>query len=150
MRKEYKLYIGERTAEELKTSIGTAYPDDEIITKECRGRDLVTGLPKTIEITSKDMLEALEEPLKTISDAVHAVLERTPPELAADISSVGIYITGGGALLRGIDKRIESRTGISVVIADNPKSCVAVGTGKALDQIHAIENNAMNRRKPYV
>ncbi len=150
MRKEYKLYIGERTAEDLKSTIGTAYPEEEVVTRECRGRDLVTGLPKTIEITSKDMLEALDEPLKTISDAVHNVLERTPPELAADISNVGIMITGGGALLRGISKRIEERTGINVNIAENPKSCVAIGTGKALDQIEKIENNAMNRRKPYL
>lgn len=150
MRKEYKLYIGERTAEELKTTIGTAYPNEEIITRECRGRDLVTGLPKTIEITSKDMLEALDEPLQVICEAVHSVLERTPPELAADISNSGIVLTGGGALLRGIDKRIEERTGISVIIAEDPKSCVAIGTGGALDQLAAIENNSMNKRQPYL
>lgn len=150
MRKEFKLYIGERTAEDLKMSIGIAYPTEETMTRECRGRDLVTGLPKTIEITSKDMLEALDEPLATICEAVHSVLERTPPELAADISNFGIVITGGGALLKGIDKRIENRTGINVRIADDPKSCVAIGTGKALDQIEKIENNSMNRRKPYL
>ena len=150
MRKEYKLYIGERTAEELKTTIGTAYPSEEILTTECRGRDLVTGLPKTIEITSKDMLEALDEPLQTICDAVHAVLERTPPELAADISNSGIVITGGGALLTGLDRRIEERMGISVRIADDPMSCVAVGTGKALDQLDKIEASSMNRRAPYL
>ena len=150
MRKEYKLYIGERTAEELKMMIGTAYPEEEIITQECRGRDLVTGLPKTIEITSKDMLEALDEPLNVICDTVHSVLEKTPPELSADISNLGIIITGGGALLHGIDKRIEERTGITVHIAEDPKSCVAIGTGKALDQIDSIGNDSMNRRKPYV
>lgn len=150
MRKEYKLYIGERTAEDLKMTVGTAFPSEQITTRECRGRDLVTGLPKTIEISSKDMLEALDETLHTICEAVHGVLERTPPELAADISSSGIILTGGGALLHGIDKRIEQRTGINVIVAENAKSCVAIGTGSALEQLDAIENNYMNRRKPYV
>ena len=103
MRKEHKLYIGERTAEEMKMQIGTAFPREDVVTMECRGRDLVTGLPKSVEVTSSEMLEALEEPLATISEAVHSVLERTPPELAADISNRGILITGGGALLYGID-----------------------------------------------
>lgn len=150
MRKEHKLYIGERTAEELKLTIGTAYPRESIVSKECRGRDLVTGLPKSIEISSKEMLEALDEPLQVICEAVHSVLERTPPEIAADISSSGIVITGGGALLYGMDKRISERTGIPVIIADDPKSCVAFGTGKALDSLDMIESNQMNRRKPFI
>jgi len=150
MRKEHKLYIGERTAEEMKITIGTAYPREEIITQECRGRDLVTGLPKSVEITSKEMMEALDEPLQIICEAVHSVLERTPPELAADISNFGIVITGGGALLNGIDRRIEDRTGIKVTVAEDPMTCVAVGTGKALNNLDALENNQMNRRKPYV
>lgn len=150
LRKEHKLYIGERTAEELKVTIGTAYPREEVVTRECRGRDLVTGLPKSIEISSKEMLEALDEPLQSICEAVHSVLEHTPPELAADISNKGIVLTGGGALLYGIDKRIEERTGIKVIIADDPKSCVAIGTGKSLNSIEAIENNSMNRRRPYL
>lgn len=149
MRKEHKLYIGERTAEDLKITIGTAYPRDEVVTKECRGRDLVTGLPKSIQITSEEMMEALEEPLKVICEAVHSVLERTPPEISADISNSGIMITGGGALLYGIDKRIEARTNIPVKIADDPKSCVAVGTGKALNSIEIIAKNQMNRKKNY-
>lgn len=148
MRKEHKLYIGERTAEELKMNIGTAYPREEIVTQECRGRDLVTGLPKSVEITSKEMLEALDEPLQTICETAHSVLERTPPELAADICNRGIYVTGGGALLCGIDKRIEERTGIRVIIAEDPKSCVAIGTGEALNSLDAIQNNPMNRKKP--
>ena len=111
MRKNHKLYIGERTAEELKLTIGTAFPREETVTKECRGRDLVTGLPKSVDVTSEEMMDALEEPLYAITEAVHNVLERTPPELAADISNSGIIITGGGALLYGIDKRIEERTG---------------------------------------
>lgn len=147
MRKEHKLYIGERTAEELKITIGTAYPREEAITKECRGRDLVTGLPKTIEISSKEMLEALDEPLEAICEAVHSVLENTPPELAADISNRGIIMTGGGSLLSGIDKRIEERTGIKALVAEEPCSCVAIGTGKSLNSIELIEQNVINRRR---
>jgi rod shape-determining protein MreB len=150
MRKEHKLYVGERTAEEIKMNIGTAYPRQELIRMECRGRDLVTGLPKSIEVTSKEIMEALDEPLTTICEAVHGVLEKTPPELAADISNAGIVITGGGALLNGIDKRIEDRTGIQVIVAENPKSCVAKGTGLALNSIDTIQNSQMNKRKPYI
>ena len=150
MRKEHKLYIGERTAEELKLTIGTAFPRDEVVTKECRGRDLVTGLPKSVEVTSDEMMDALEEPLHAICEAVHNVLEITPPELAADISNSGIIITGGGALLCGIDKRIEDRTAIKVVVAEDPKSCVAVGTGKSLDILDKLESSSLNRRAPYL
>jgi rod shape-determining protein MreB len=149
MRKEHKLYIGERTAEEMKITIGTAYPREQVVVQECRGRDLVTGLPKSIEITSKQMMEALEEPLQAICETVHGVLERTPPELAADISNRGIVLTGGGALLHGIDKRIAERTGISVIIAENPKSCVAIGTGKALNSIDILENTHLNRKRNF-
>ena len=150
MRKAHKLYIGERTAEELKLTIGTAYPREETVSKECRGRDLVTGLPKSVDVTSEEMMDALEEPLYAITEAVHNVLERTPPELAADISNSGIIITGGGALLHGIDKRIEERTGITVIVAEDPKSCVAIGTGKALDELDRLEGNSLNRRAPYL
>ncbi len=150
MRKVHKLYIGERTAEELKLTIGTAFPREDVITKECRGRDLVTGLPKSVDVTSDEMMEALEEPLHEICEAVHNVLERTPPELAADISNTGIIITGGGALMHGIDKRIEDRTGINVIIAEDPMSCVAVGTGKALDELEKLEGNSLNKRAPYL
>lgn len=149
MRKEHKLYIGERTAEEMKITIGIAYPREQIVVQECRGRDLVTGLPKSIEITSKQMMEALEEPLQAICETVHGVLERTPPELAADISNRGIVLTGGGALLHGIDKRIEERTGIPVIIAENPKSCVAIGTGKALNSMDILENTQLNRKRNF-
>ena len=150
MRKEHKLYIGERTAEELKLTIGTAFPREEVVVKECRGRDLVTGLPKSVDVTSDEMMAALDEPMQTITEAVHNVLERTPPELAADISNSGIVLTGGGALLYGIDKRIEDRTGIKVIIADDPKTCVAIGTGKALNELDALEGNSLNRRAPYL
>lgn len=150
MRKEHKLYIGERTAEEMKMTIGTAYPREQVVVQECRGRDLVTGLPKSIEITSKQMMEALEEPLQAICETIHGVLERTPPELAADIGNSGIVLTGGGALLNGLDKRISERTGIPVVVAENPKSCVAIGTGKALNSIDILENNQLNRKRSLI
>ena len=150
MRKEHKLYIGERTAEELKVTIGTAFPREEVVVQECRGRDLVTGLPKSVEVTSDEMMSALDEAMITITEAVHNVLEKTTPELAADISNSGIVLTGGGALLYGIDKRIEDRTGIKVRIADDPKSCVAIGTGTALDSLPALEGNSLNRRAPYL
>ena len=120
MRKKHKLYIGERTAEELKKSIGTAFTRAKEVTMQCSGRDLVTGLPREVTMTSNDMLEALDEPLQQICEAAHSVLERTPPELAADISDSGIILTGGGALLWGIDKRVKQRTGIKVTIAEEP------------------------------
>ena len=150
MAKEHNLYIGERTAEELKMNIGTAYPREESITMECRGRDRVTGLPKTVEITSEEMMNALKEPLDAIVEAVHIVLEQTPPELAADISTSGITITGGGAFLYGIDKSIQESIGIEVKIAEDPKECVAKGTGESLEEIEKLENNAMNKRKAYI
>lgn len=147
MRKKHKLYIGERTAEELKINIGTAFPRKEEIKMTCSGRDLVTGLPRDVEMTSSEMLEALEEPLHQICEAAHAVLEKSPPELAADISSSGIYVTGGGALMYGIDERVKERTGIDVHIAEEPMNCVAIGTGKALDNIDVIQRATLNRKK---
>ncbi len=150
MKKAHKLYIGERTAEELKLTIGTAFPREESISMECRGRDMVSGLPKSVQVTSEEMIEALEEPLTVICEAVHNVLEVTPPELAADISNSGLILTGGGALLYGMDRRIQDRTGIEVKIAEDPKSCVALGTGKALDQLDRLESNALNKRAPYL
>ena len=150
MRKTHKLYIGERTAEELKLTIGTAFPREEAVSRECRGRDLVTGLPKSVEVTSEEIMEALEEALHEICEAVHNVLERTPPELAADISNSGIVLTGVGVLMYGIDKRIEDRTGIKVIVAEDPKSCVAIGTGKALNELDSLKTNSLNRKAPYL
>jgi rod shape-determining protein MreB len=150
MRKEHKLFIGERMAEEMKLTIGTAFPREQSVSFECRGRDLVTGLPKLINVTSEEMLEAMDEPLQAVCEAVHRVLEKTPPELAADISVRGIVITGGGALLHGIDKRIKKRTGINVIIAEEPKSCVAVGTGKALDSLADLETRQVNQKKQLI
>jgi len=150
MRKKHKLYIGERTAEELKKSIGTAFTRAKEVTMQCSGRDLVTGLPREVTMTSNDMLEALDEPLQQICEAAHSVLERTPPELAADISDSGIILTGGGALLWGIDKRVKQRTGIKVTIAEEPTTCVAKGTGMALDNLRVIESSRLNKRQSYI
>jgi len=150
MKKEHKLYIGERTAEEMKIAIGTAFPREEEVYMDCSGRDLVTGLPKTVKLSSSEMLDALDECVQTICEATHEVLGKTPPELAADISNSGIYLTGGGALLNGLDKRIQERTGIKVIIADEPMGCVARGTGIALDSVEMLESNNLNKRKKYL
>jgi len=133
IRKKHKLMIGERTAEDLKINIGSAYKNDEIKTKEIRGRDLITGLPKNIEVTSEEMREALSEAVNAIAECTHSVLEKTPPELAADISDKGIVMTGGGALLNGLDKLIQEYTKVPVYVAEDSISCVALGTGKALE-----------------
>ena len=132
---------GERTAEEIKINIGAAYRRPEVITMEVRGRNLVTGLPKTIVVTSDETLEALREPALQIVDAVHNVLERTPPELAADIFDRGIVLTGGGALLSGLDALIEEKTGISTMIAEDPLTAVAIGTGKFIEFAHGEKKN---------
>ena len=150
MRRVYNLYIGERMAEKLKCHIGTAHPGEEILTTSCKGRDLVTGLPRTVEVSSEEMLAALEEPLDVICEAVHSVLEKTPPELAADVGESGIVITGGGAFLRGLAKRIEERTGIETRIADEADFCVAKGTGESLKYIDVISRNSLNRRETYI
>lgn len=147
MRKKHNVMIGERTSEELKMKIGTAYPRDEEAKMEVRGRNLISGLPKTMEVTAEEMLEALNEPVSSIADAVHSVLERTPPELAADISDRGIVMTGGGSLLYGLDKLISKRTGIPVYIAEDPVSSVALGTGKALESIDHLETSDINSNR---
>lgn len=141
IRKKYNVIIGERSAEQLKIEIGSAYPRVKEQVTEIRGRCLMTGLPKLIKVTSTEMLEALEEPVTAIAEAVHAVLENTPPELAADISDQGMVMTGGGSLLNGLNKLIQDRTGISVRIAEEPISCVAIGTGKSLENIEVLEQN---------
>ena len=136
MRKKHNLLIGERTAEEIKINIGAAYRRPEVLTMEVRGRNLVTGLPKTIVVTSDETLDALKEPAMQIVDAVHNVLERTPPELAADIFDRGIVLTGGGSLLSGLDSLIEEKTGINTMIAEDPLTAVAIGTGKFIEFTH--------------
>ena len=136
MRKKHNLLIGERTAEDIKIKIGTTYPLAEEEKMEVRGRNLVTGLPKTIVVTSEETLEALREPAMQIVDAVHNVLERTPPELAADIFDRGIVMTGGGSLLNGLDQLIEEKTGITTMVAEDPLTAVAIGTGKFIEFQH--------------
>jgi len=135
MRKKHNILIGERTAEELKVNIGTAFDRPAPISMDVRGRNLVTGLPKTINVTSDEMREALSESVTAIVETVHHVLEKTPPELASDISDRGIVMTGGGSLLYGLDKLITERTGINTIIADDAMTCVAIGTGKYIEYI---------------
>jgi rod shape-determining protein MreB len=133
VKRSYNLMIGERTAEEIKIKIGSAYPLPNESTMVVKGRDLVTGLPKTIEISSEEVREALAEPVASLVERVRTVLERTPPELSADIIEKGITLTGGGALLRGLDRLIEAQTDVPVHIAEDPLTCVAIGTGQYLD-----------------
>jgi len=135
VRRKHNVLIGERTAEEIKIQIGCAYPREEEATMDVRGRNLITGLPATVTVSSTEMLEALEEPVGQIFEAVHSVLERTPPELMADISQRGIVMTGGGALLYGLDRMLATKIGIDVFVADDAISCVAIGTGKALNMM---------------
>ena len=139
IKKKHNMAIGERTAEDLKINVGCVYPKIQDTEMEIRGRDLITGLPKTINVKSSEMLEALMEPAMMIVDAVHSVLEKTPPELAADISDKGIYMTGGGCLVDGLDKLLQEKTGINVMIAQDAVSCVALGTGKALDNLDSLD-----------
>ncbi|AIS52088.1 Rod shape-determining protein MreB [Thermoanaerobacter kivui] len=134
IKREYNLMIGERTAEEIKIQIGSAFPKPKEETMDIRGRDLVSGLPKTLKITSTEILEALKDPVSSIIEAIKMTLEKTPPELAADIMDRGIMLTGGGALLSGIDKLIREETGMPVQIADQPTDCVALGAGKILEE----------------
>ena len=149
MRRKHNLLIGERTAEEMKMSIGCVFPPEEEMTMEIKGRCLLTGLPKLITVTSTEMMDAFEEPVERIMEAVHQVLERTPPELVADISSNGIVMTGGGSLIRGFDKLVTARTGIHTVVAENAIQCVAEGTGKSLESVGEMKDGTMNlsRRK---
>ena len=133
MRKKHNLLIGERTAEEIKINVGTVYKRPENLTMDVRGRNLVRGLPKTVTVTSEETEEALREPAYQIVDAVHNVLERTPPELAADISDRGIVLTGGGSLIQGLEELIEEKTGINTMTAEDPLTAVAIGTGKYIE-----------------
>ena len=139
IKRKHNIMIGERTAEDLKINIGCVYPKIQDSEMEIRGRDLATGLPKNITVYSSEMLEALIEPAMMIVDAVHSVLEKTPPELSADISDRGIYMTGGGCLVDGLDKLLQEKTGINVMIANDAVSCVALGTGKALDNLDTLD-----------
>ncbi|MFC4776461.1 rod shape-determining protein [Paenibacillus sp. GCM10023252] len=142
----YNLMIGERTSEQLKMEIGSAMPLDQPESIEIRGRDLVSGLPKTLAITSDEICEALTDTVNSIVDAVKITLEKCPPELSADIMDRGIVLTGGGALLRNLDKLLQRETGMPVIVADNPLDCVAIGTGRSLDHIHLFKNKGGSGR----
>jgi len=135
VKKTFRLALGERTAEELKIQLGSAFPLQEELRAEIRGRDLVTGLPKTVSISTEQIREAISEPVQAIVDAVKVTLDRTPPELAADLMERGIVLTGGGALLHGLDARLQSETNMPIVIAADPLNCVAIGSGRCLEEI---------------
>ncbi len=138
VKKEFSLAIGDRTAEEIKREMGSAWPLEEELTADIRGRDLISGLPRTIQLTTEHVREALAEPVSAIVDAVKSALDRTPPELAADIMETGIMVTGGGALLRGLPERLAHETGMPIRIADEPLYSVAIGSGRALENIDAM------------
>ena len=147
---EHKLLIGQQTAEEVKLEIGSAAPLPEEVTTEIRGRDMVTGLPKTVVLTSEEIRQALEEPLSQIIDAVKETLDRTPPELASDIMDRGIMLAGGGSLLQGLDERLREETQMPAHLAESPLTCVAVGSGRSLEEfeaIHRSNRNSRNRRR---
>ncbi len=151
-RKKYNILIGERTAEKIKMEIGCLTPPEETLSVDVKGRCLMTGLPKIVTITSDEVLEAFEESSAAIIEAIHAVLETTPPELLGDISANGIVMTGGGALLKGFDQLIFSKTGIRTYVAEDAISCVAIGTGKCLDKVAKLQDGTINlarNRKMY-
>jgi rod shape-determining protein MreB len=147
LRKEYKLLIGQQTAEEVKLEIGSAWPLEEEVQAEVRGRDMLTGLPKTIVIGSEDIRRALDEPVLQILDAIRGTLDKTPPELAADIMDRGIVLAGGGALLQGLDQRLRGDTHMPVHVAESPLTCVAVGSGRSLEEFEAIHRSAKARSR---
>lgn len=147
IKKKHNLLIGERSAEKLKMEIGAAMKDSEEMLMNISGRNIIKGLPETIEVSSQEIAEALEECIKQIVATTRGVLEKTPPELAADISTSGIVMTGGGALLRNLDKRIEEATGIKVIVADEPLSCVARGTGSSLSTLDLLETGGTFKRR---
>jgi rod shape-determining protein MreB len=144
IKKEYSLALGERTAEEIKIALGSACPLEEEMHAEIRGRDLITGLPKTILTTTEEIREAIEEPVSSIVDAVKVTLDKTPPELAADIMEQGIVLTGGGALLHGLDVRLAQETGMPIVIANNPLHSVVIGSGRCLEDIDVLKGVLMS------
>jgi rod shape-determining protein MreB and related proteins len=140
IKKEYSLALGERTAEEVKITLGSAWPLVEELHAEIRGRDLITGLPKTIVTSTEELREAIEEPVAAICDAVKVTLDKTPPELAADIMEKGIMLAGGGALLHGLDARLQHETGMPIYVSPDPLHCVAIGGGQTLEEFDVLKN----------
>jgi rod shape-determining protein MreB and related proteins len=151
VKKEYKLMIGSQTAEEVKLEIGSAYPLREEVQAEIRGRDMITGLPKTVVLSSEDVRDALEEPLVQIIDAVKSTLDKTPPELASDIMDRGIMMAGGGSLLQGLDERLRRETEMPIHVAESPLTCVAVGSGRSLEEFEVMQkassSNGRHRKR---
>jgi len=137
-KKEYSLLIGERTAEDIKIAIGSAFPSAEEPGAQLRGRDLVTGLPRTVDVTAEEIRWALDEPVQAIVDAVSSTLDRTPPELSGDVLARGMVLTGGGALLAGLDRRLASETGMPVTVAEDPRNAVVLGVGRAVESFDAL------------
>lgn len=144
IRRRHNVLVGEKTAEEVKMSIGCVVPRPDVGVEEVKGRDLVTGLPKTVKISSSELAEVLLEPMRDILEAIHLVLERTPPELVADISQNGIVMSGGGSLIYGIDRLVERDTGIRTVVVDDPVSCAAYGAGKLLTRLNDMDEGMVN------
>jgi rod shape-determining protein MreB len=139
IKKEYSLLLGERTSEEIKIAIGSAFPMPDEPHAEIRGRDLITGLPRTIVVSAEEIRRAIDDPVNAIVDAVKSTLDRTPPELSGDIMDRGIVLTGGGAMLTGLDERLRHETGMPIVIADRPLECVALGSGKCVEEFDALQ-----------
>jgi rod shape-determining protein MreB len=147
VKREYKLMIGSQTAEEVKLEIGSAYPLREEVQAEIRGRDMITGLPKTVVLSSEEVREALEEPVSQIVDAVKSTLDKTPPELASDIMDRGIMLAGGGALLQGLDERLRRETEMPIHVAESPLTCVAVGSGRSLEEFEVMRKTSKGRTR---
>ncbi len=145
IKRKYNLMIGERTAEDIKISIGSALPEQEKVTMLVRGRDMVSGLPKTLELTAAEINVAMQDTITAILEAIKITLEKTPPELAADIMDKGVVMTGGGSLLNNFDRMISKETGMPVVVAENPLDCVVMGTGKVLDQLNLLKRISLSR-----
>ena len=145
LKKKYSLLIGEKTAEQIKMTIGEAYPSEQVNTMDIKGRDLIRGVPRTIKVTSEEIREALQEPIRAIVEAIKATLEKTPPELAADVNDRGIVLTGGGALLKNLDLLITKETGLPVQKAENPLLCVVLGSGKILDRFDQLKQLLVRR-----
>ncbi|HWH14533.1 MAG TPA: rod shape-determining protein [Miltoncostaeaceae bacterium] len=147
VKREYKLMIGSQTAEEVKLEIGSAYPLREEVQAEIRGRDMITGLPKTVVLSSEEVRAALEEPVSQIVDAVKSTLDKTPPELASDIMDRGIMLAGGGALLQGLDERLRRETEMPIHVAESPLTCVAVGSGRSLEEFEVMRKSSKGRSR---
>jgi rod shape-determining protein MreB len=147
IKREYKLLIGQQTAEEIKLEVGSAFPLKEEVQAEVRGRDMLTGLPKTVILSSEEVRHALEDPVMQIIDAIKSTLDKTPPELAADIMDRGIVLAGGGALLQGLDQRLRQETHMPTHLAESPLTCVAVGSGRSLEEFEAMRNSARARAR---